>query len=86
MIAEIRCTRCHNVDPERFHRIYVEASRERLVDGDWTVVSAWEFDDGAQTHTVCERCGSSAVEEAHASSPGPGAFRATHTPTATPEV
>jgi hypothetical protein len=63
VVTAIRCLSCGNGDPARFHRIYVEASRERIVDGDWTVETSWEFEDGLWTHTACEACGSGAVEE-----------------------
>lgn len=66
----IRCAGCGNADPVRFHRIYVEASRERVVDGDWVVEEAWrspfgEHADGQETYTVCDACGSEDVEETY---------------------
>ena len=63
---KIRCEDCGNEDPDKFHRIYVEQARERLVDGEWTLEAAWEYDGGEETRTVCEGCESTAVEERQA--------------------
>jgi hypothetical protein len=65
-MESIRCEDCGNADPARFRRIYVEASRERLVDGEWTVEEAWEYADGSETYTECVACGSIAVDERYA--------------------
>lgn len=64
-LTKIRCEGCGNADPARFHRIYVEASREKVVDGDWVVEEAWEHADGQDTYTVCEVCDSTDVEETY---------------------
>ena len=62
-LTKIRCEECGNADLARFHRIYVEASREKVVDGDWVVEEAWEDSDGQRTYTVCEVCDSAYVKE-----------------------
>ncbi len=64
-LTKIRCGECGNADAGRFHRIYVEASREKVVDGDWVVEEAWEHADGQDTYTVCEVCDSTDVEETY---------------------
>lgn len=51
------CLMCGN--EKEFHRFYVEEARERLDEnGDWTIVEAWEFDDGAYTTygAICTPC------------------------------
>lgn len=72
----VRCEDCGNADPARFHRIYVEESRERLVDGEWTVESAWEYAGGSETYTECEVCGSTAVDERYADTQVPSSLDA----------
>ena len=64
-LTKIRCEECGNADPRKFHRIYVEASREKVVDGDWVIEEAWEHADGQDTYTVCEVCESTDVEETY---------------------
>lgn len=64
-LIAIRCEECGNADSGRFHRIYVEASRERVVDGDWVVEEAWEHAEGQETYTVCDVCGAEGPEETY---------------------
>jgi len=71
VVERIRCEDCGNADPARFRRTYVEESRERLVDGDWAVESAWEYADGSETYTQCEVCESAAVDERYADAEAP---------------
>lgn len=72
-LVVIRCAECGNDDPGRFHRIYVEASRERVVDGDWVIEEAWEHAEGQETYTVCDACGSEDVEETYGEAADRGA-------------
>lgn len=63
MKTHVICEECGNKDQNKFIRYYVEETLERLVDGVWSPVEAWEFDDGAHTHTLCEVCKMSVVED-----------------------
>ncbi len=58
-----RCETCGNADQSRFISYYVAESRERLVDGRWVAEESYEFDDGANTGTVCEVRGHGPLRE-----------------------